>query len=287
MLYQGGSSTVLKKRSCGLIVNALDWAINGGCAKFCNDITYSANKTLTQLFITANDIVIETGVTLTCTQLRPVIFICNSFTMEGTAVLTASGKGCNSGASGAASGNRYCGGDWPVDAISTEEVSSTRNYCLCGSGGGGGAGVGVGGGAYNTGGAADTVGNACDLTDAELQELLFSPFFDYLQIGFGGGGAGSTNAAGGDGGGTILIIASEIIVPIGASILANGTDGVSHGADGGGGGGGGFAGLIADDISVHESATVTATGGAGGLDTGDASANGSAGGAGVTPEIEV
>jgi hypothetical protein len=281
MLYQGGSPTVLKKRSCGLIVNALDWAISGGCAKFCNDITYSANDTLTQLFITANDIVIETGVTLTCTQLRPVIFICNSFTMEGTAVLTASGKGCNAGAAGSASGNRYCGGDWPVDAISTEEVSSTRNYCLCGSGGGGSTGPGVGGGAYNTGGAANTVGNDCDLTDAEIQELLFSPFFDYLQIGFGGGGAGSINAAGGDGAGTILIIASEITVPSGASILANGTDGSDHGVDGGGGGGGGFIGLIADDITVHESATVTATGGAGG------EVDGSAGGAGVTPEIEV
>jgi hypothetical protein len=282
---------ILRRRPGGQIVQALDWAINGGCYKWCNDITYAVNTTLTQLFITGKDITINTGITVTLTQLRPLIIVCQSFTAVGNGVLTASGKGCNGGTA-IADGSRFDGGSWPYQGVLSETAGSARIYCLCGAGGGGGyLGSKTGGGAYGAGGAGGGAGSpggageACDLTDEEIQSILFSPFFDFWQIGFGGGGGGSVNCAGGDGGGSIIIIAKTITIPSTASVLATGIAGGSYAGDGGGGGGGGFIALIGHTLDVDEN-LISSDGGAGGADL-SGPCDGGAGGNGVVAQIEV
>lgn len=280
MLNFGDSSSVLRKRPGGQILDALDWAMNDGPAKWCDDITYSADETLTQLFITANVFTVNITKTLTMTQLRPLVVIAHNVIVNGT--IEASGKGCSAPV---ASGNRYTGIDWPFEALAGEAVAQTRNYCLCGAGGGSGF-AGVGGGAYAAGGAVGSAGGACGLTDAKIKELLFSPLFNIFQIGLGGSGS-KNSGTGGAGGGSILLIAKTITVGSAGSVLANGIDGGDDAAFGGGGGGGGFVGLIADNLSVHGSATIEANGGAKGEDTTDNSADGGVGGAGVAVQIEV
>lgn len=247
-------NVALKKRPGGQIINMLDWAINGGLAKWCDDVTYSADKTLTQAYITANNFTVDSGVTLTLSQLMPLIVVADTITVNGT--ITASGKGCSH------QGYRCIPTDYPLFGFFSEEISHTRNYCFCGTGGG--SSTDEGGGAYGTGQIG--VGPGCSLTDAEIKRAMFSPLFNIFQIGLGGGGNG---VGGGKGGGSILLLARSITVASTASILANGID-----ASGGnyGGGGGGFIGLIGDSLSVHGSATVTADGGAGdgtGYDGGD------------------
>jgi len=276
-------NVALKKRPGGQIINMLDWAISGGPAKWCDDVTYSADKTLTQTYIVANSFTINSGVTLTLTQLRPLIVIADTITINGT--ITASEKGCSAGVIASPwDGYRYTGFDWPFWISANQAVSQTRNYCLCGAGGGSGS-TGVGGGAYGDGGATKSAGADCDLTDAELKELLFSPLFNIFQIGFGGGG-GTYNAVGGDGGGLILLIGSTIVVSSTGNILANGEDGSNVAGAAGGGGGGGFIGLIGDSFNIHPSATITANGGAGGEDT-SGSDDGGDGGDGACIQIEV
>ncbi len=271
----------LKKRPGGQIVNMLDWAISGGPAKWCDDVTHSADKTLIQTYIVANSFTVDEGKTLTLTQLRPLVIVADTITINGT--ITASGKGCSRGDGGAGHGYRYTGFDWPFWISANEATSQSRNYCLCGAGGGAGVTY-VGGGAYGDGGAVGSTGADCDLTDAELKELLFSPLFDISQIGFGGGG-GTRDGVGGAGGGFILLIGSTIVVSSTGNVLANGIDGGNDNY-GGGGGGGGFVGLIGDSLSIHGSATVTANGGAKGTTTGGGN-DGGDGGDGACIQIEV
>jgi len=273
----------LKKRPGGQIINMLDWAISGGPVKWCDDVTYATNKTLTQMYITVNNFTVNTGVTLTLTQRRPLVVVADTITIDG--IITASGKGCSAGGADS-SGYRYDGFDWPFDALANQSQSLTRNYCLCGAGGGAGSNGRTGGGAYGDGGAVESAGADCDLEDTELKELLFSPLFNIFQIGLGGGG-GTYGGTGGAGGGSILLIGSTIVVGSTGTILANGVSGGDHSTSGGGGGGGGFIGLIGSSLSIHGSATITANGGDGGSDTGDGSNDGGDGGDGVCVQIEV
>jgi len=276
-------NVALKKRPGGQIVNMLDWAISGGPAKWCDDVTYSADKTLIQTYIVANSFTVNEGKTLTLTQLRPLIVVADTITINGT--ITASEKGCSAGVEDSPwNGYRYTGFDWPFWISANQAVSQSRNYCLCGAGGGSGS-TGVGGGAYGDGGATKSAGAACDLEDTELKELLFSPLFNIFQIGFGGGG-GAFNADGGNGGGSILLIGSTIVTGSAGKILADGEKGGNVGGAAGGGGGGGFVGLIGDSFDIHPSSTITANGGAGGEDT-SGSDNGGDGGNGACIQIEV
>ena len=206
MTVPSSGSAILRKRPGGQIIDALDWAINNGPSKWCDDITYNADATITQLYITADTLTVDEGYTLTATQLRPVIIVANTINIDGT--IDASGKGCDEGPTGSGfQGYRYAGVEWPFEALASEEASQTRNYCLCGAGGGAGiAGTADGGGAYGAGGdagAPGSAGSACDLTDAQIKQILFSPYFNIFQIGFGGGG-GSYAVLGGSGGGSIL-----------------------------------------------------------------------------------
>ena len=274
----------LKKRSDGQIINMLDWAISGGPAKWCDDVTYSEGETLlTRMYITANNFTVNNGATLTLAQRRPLIVVADTIAINGT--INASEKGCSAGGSDS-NGYRYTGFDWPFDDLANQAQSPTRNYCLCGAGGGAGDNGRTGGGAYGDGGAVGSAGADCDLEDTELKELLFSPLFNIFQIGFGGGG-GTDDGIGGIGGGSILLIGSTIIVGLNGNISANGEDGGDHSTTGGGGGGGGFVGLISSSLTVDDLATITANGGDKGLDTGNGSNNGGDGGDGVCVQIEV
>jgi hypothetical protein len=252
----------------GQLINLLDWVYHNGPQKWADDITYDADWTIDIPFILGKNITVNATKTLTATALMPVYLIGDTVTINGT--VTATGKGCSgTGAAREVDGYRCV---FPTSAplfyVYSEEKSPTLNYSLCGSGSAGGGNSG--GGAFKTG--ACGYGASCDLTDAELKQLLLSPLYNLLRIGLGGGGGGKTGGAtGGAGGGQILVIAKTIVVGSDGSLLANGVGEQN-------GGGGGFVGLFGQSISVDGAATITANGG-----------DGSAydGGNGITVQIEV
>lgn len=246
----------------GNILDSLQWAVRKGPTEWCDNVTYSADKTIAQLYITSGIFTVDAAKTLTLIALRPLIVVADTIVINGT--ITASGKGC-------AHTKRCTSPSWPFIVSYGEEVSSTRNYCLCGSGGGH-ATTQTGGGAYADGGAIGAAGNPCDLTAAELKELLLSPSFNVFQIGMGGGGGGTGGKLGG---GSILLIGNSITIGPSGSLLANGISGGTEGS-----GGGGFIGLVGHDLDVHATATLSADGGI-------TSGSGGSGGNGVVPQIEI
>lgn len=254
---------LLKKRPGGAsVLNLLDFAINGGCDKWAQNITYATNATIDQGFIFAKAFVVNAGVTLTLTPLMPLIIVAKAVTINGT--ITASGKGCPEATGKTADGYSCTLQDMPMFGYSS---SSQGNGCLCGAGGG--QGIYGGGGAWSAGVAAAN-GPDVALTDAELRSMLLSPVFKPFHIGLGGGGAGNgAGTYGYAGAGSILIISASATIASTASLLAIGAGGAAANSTGGGGG---FVGVASGDLNVDSSATFTVTSGVGSLfDGGDGS----------------
>lgn len=247
----------------GNILDLLQWAVRSGPTEWCDNVTYSTNATIYQLYITSNVFTVDAAKTLTSIALRPLIVVADTIIINGT--ITASGKGC-------ALGKRCTNPGWPFIVSYNEETSVTRNYCLCGSGGGHEL-SGSGGGAFANGGLLSAAGNPCNLTAAQLKQLLLSPSFNIFQMGMGGGGGG---VGGKNGGGLILLVGRSIIIGPSGSVLANGLDTAAAG----GAGGGGCIGLVGHSLSVHATATLSADGGA-------TSSTGMAGGDGAVAQIEI
>ena len=246
----------------GNVLDLLQWAVRGGPTEWCDNVTYSADKTITQSYITSNVFTVDAAKTLTLTSLQPLIVVADTIIING--IITASGKGCV--------GTKRCvNPEWPFSSLYEEEISSARNYCLCGSGGGGNAGT-SGGGAYDVGSGVGWAGKPCDLTAAELKQLILSPSFNIFQMGMGGGGGNGPK----NGGGSILLIGRSITIGPSGSLLVNGIAATSTN----GAGGGGFIGLVGHSLSVHATATLSADGGADG-------GGGEAGGNGAIAQIEI
>ena len=256
------SLDALITRPGGGLLNILDFLIKGGAAKWGSDVTYVANDTIRQPYIFADTFTVSAAITLTLSPLMPLIVIADTFNINGT--ITGSGKGCFGSA------HRCVPTSYSLFGTYTEEASATRNYCLCGAGGGS-PGY-VGGGAFGTGIAG--AGPSCDLSAAEIEQLLLHPFFNVYQIGLGGSGSGVSTGAGA---GFILLLGRIINVGSTGSILANG---LTSAGGNSGGGGGGFVGLVGDALSVHGSAVLSAGGGA-------PSGTGYVGGDGIVAQIEV
>jgi hypothetical protein len=198
--------------------------------------------------------------------LLPLVVIADTVNILG--IITASGKGCQS------LNSRVDPWKPPVFGFYAEETSEDANYCLCGAGGGGQYSGNYGGGAFGPS-LVGATGSSCDLSTAELKQLLLSPAFNIAQLGCGGKGYDNAGALGG---GPILLIARLTTLASTASLLTNGLDATA--LSDGGGGGAGFIGLLGDTLSVDALATLSANGGA-------KDGTGSDGGVGAIAQIEV
>jgi len=140
---------------------------------------------------------------------------------------------------------------------------------------GGGYGVYVGANAGGSGGAHEGNGGN-DETGTAIGGTAYCDETDPDTIGAGGGGSYFAGGIGGNGGGLIILNASGTVDVDGATITADGTDGVVATARSGGGGGGGGVKIAANTIS-GDPASFTVTGG-NSLDAGDIYDGGGGGG---------
>jgi len=200
-------------------------------------------------------------------------------TINGT--ITVSGKGFR-GASRPASTVNI--GGLQGEGYGTTVYDST-NYVANYSGGGGGrgssggsAGSSGGGGGYATIGGTGSTGSNPLGAGQPGNAVGGQDLLALMYMGGGGGsggnsysvGAGEGGGSGGAGGGIIYIAGATFTVNSGASITANGAQGLvadlGH-ANGGGGGGAGGSVLIETQTGTLGTALLTSSGGAGGYNT--------------------
>jgi hypothetical protein len=248
---------------------------------------YSSNTNLAKGIYAYDDLTINAGITLGCSDASGgflILLVKGLATIPG--ILNLDGKGA---AGGAAVGANVVGNVGTAGALGGGGAA----------GGGGGANNGGSGGAgisfstYTTSGGVGDAGagnNGSVANTTAVATIVNRPASDFFEtFGGGGGGSGGTGAggsggAGGDGGGTIILIADEIDFSGTATADgANGSNGASFG--GGGGGGAGGAVIMACRIFIANIGSTTVTGGSGG--TGFSGyGNGGTGGAGLSEQFE-
>ncbi len=221
-----------------------------------SDQTYSSTGNLATNFNLYKDVVINTGVVLTCTQ-KITFLVCKSLTLNGTANLTTRGAGAASGATAACSGTVGNVAGNPGAAGFNGAGGAGSSGATAGLGGAGGASDNYPGGTSSglyQGGSAAIFG--VNLAKRKLQSII--PWHLMHQITtetfYGSGGATGSCHSGGEtgaygtspappnGAGALFILCETLTIASGAKIDADGGNASNASASSGGSGFGGAGG---------------------------------------------
>lgn len=218
------------------------------------------------------------------------IFVKDTLTLGGTAIINANGNAGADDTAGAAKtydnttlGSSAAGGAGGASDADGTAGGAVSALSMGGAGGAGGKG-GESGKAGGAGGAATAITSKVGGDGTKiggilaLRNFLYGPLGEIpgvngglLNGGAGGGGGGGDDdtkkGGGGGGGGGVVIISAKKIVATGTpKITANGGAGGKGESDlgGGGGGGGGGVVLVYTEADTVEGVTIEVKGGAGG-----------------------